>query len=298
MSDTKQWNLPAKLEPVDTDKLSGSQGPAIGDDKSFSFAVIKAWINTFLTPRFQALQDQINILKNLARVVPTYVTPNTTFTGNPGTSGLEIGQTINIVLTSVFHAGDSGGATTQSIKKNGTVVDTDGTYAEANLIIAAAPVNYQSFVDYLQGPIKNDNFGDPYPTGQIMAGQSQSPVLQYKGTYATWTGPLASNPGSSSDIRDNIGLNKVLLGDVQNNILILNTGTTYHKFVVALPDGWVIDNVIDLDAVGVVLTEGYLGQGFTIQDAGGNDVAYRIFVFTQAIAYAASHRHQVTIKVG
>jgi hypothetical protein len=78
---------------------------------------------------------------------------------------------------------------------------------------------------------------------------------------------------------------------------ILNTGTTQTKFFVALPPGSTISSVVDLDALGAVITSSYVAQtSINVLDNGGvgTSRAYNIYLMTIGTPYGTSHRHQVT----
>lgn len=78
-----------------------------------------------------------------------------------------------------------------------------------------------------------------------------------------------------------------------DNKYILNTGNTLTKFVVALPSGTTIVNVIDLDALDAI--QNYVSLGtIQVNDAGGTPRTYNLYEMNLGAPYATNHRHQIT----
>jgi len=112
--------------------------------------------------------------------------------------------------------------------------------------------------------------------------------------YLLFYGPAASIPNNSAGVRALPNNRFTNAGNVFN----LNTGNSLIRFVIALPPGVTITQVIDLDALNANITSEYVSQGtVSVLDAGGNSVNYTVYAMTQAIPYSSNHRHQVTISV-
>ena len=117
------------------------------------------------------------------QIVPTYSGPSASV-GISGTTSYEIGTRMDLLsaisLTHSYSAGDAGPEVSPSTAifykggvSMGAGVTTDvaaGTVSGSTRILTTA-INYTvQNISYTAGAIKNDNLGNPYPTGKINAG--------------------------------------------------------------------------------------------------------------------------------
>lgn len=301
MANTKQWNVPAATDIADADKFSGSHGPNIGDDRTFSWTLIKTKLTAFFSTSFQSLQDQINNLATPA----VYIVPVANISANPAPGVYEIGSSVDAVVTTSLQQNDSGGpaaGTPIKILRSGTQVANASPFDFGAFTMDAPGFTAKSTIDFLGGPVKNNNVGNPSPAGQIQPGTAQSQTLSWTGSYAVMYGPLTNGDdfGDITDLRNEPGIALTLIAGI--NSVILNTGSAVAKFIVAIPHGKIVDTVVDLDALGADITSQYVIQSLpngTIMDAGGASVNnYNVFGMSQSIPYSASHRHLITFKPG
>ena len=103
-------------------------------------------------------------------------------------------------------------------------------------------------------------------------------------------GSSASQPTTSTNIRALTG-KTFTSGD---NPFILNTGTVHRIFTVAMPAPLLIDEVDDLDALGIEITNSYILSTLNVADAAGTLSSYNVYTQTNAIPYIINHRHQIT----
>lgn len=145
-------------------------------------------------------------------IPPTYTAPTAQITGYPdliisgnpftGTVPLtEVGTVKDIQFTTNFNQNDGGSSTATRIKKNGTTISNLGIYTDLAVLYDINPTLYTAEFDYGQGPIKNDNMGNPYPTGRIGAGTAVSNTLTVIGTRVAFYGTPASTPTNSAQVR-------------------------------------------------------------------------------------------------
>jgi len=80
-----------------------------------------------------------------------------------------------------------------------------------------------------------------------------------------------------------------------NNKFILQTGNINRIFTAAMPAPFTRSLVVDLDAIGANITSDYINNPFNVEDAGGTNVSYNVYTFTQAIPYTSNHRHEFTV---
>jgi hypothetical protein len=111
--------------------------------------------------------------------------------------------------------------------------------------------------------------------------------------FYLWHGAVSTVPTTSAGIRA-LPSNQFYVG---GTTFTLNTGTL-KDFMVALPIGRAITNVIDLDALNANITGQYVLQtpiAVVLAD-GTTTSTYSIYKNTIASAYSSNHRHQITIN--
>ena len=114
------------------------------------------------------------------QIPPTYIAPTVSLTTNGGTSAgsYEIGTTISPQLKATFNKNDGGNLTEIKIidVSSGT---TSPLNATVDSFVLNGQISYRASATYEQGEVKNDNLGDPYPTGRIAAGTKYSGYITY-----------------------------------------------------------------------------------------------------------------------
>jgi hypothetical protein len=104
-------------------------------------------------------------------------------------------------------------------------------------------------------------------------------------------GPASSAPTNSAEVR---ALASSSFQTSNSEVFTLNTGDDETIFAVALPPGRTISSVIDLDASNTNVTADYTLTVINVQDAGGTNRSYNVYICTNAIPYSSNHRHQIT----
>lgn len=226
------------------------------------------------------------------QIPPTYNQPISSLSINP-TTIQEIGATLNVTLNPLFNQNDGGDYYEVFFKKNTSIINVQSTlnsFSHTNQIVQAGSNQYSVEIFYDNGPIKNDNFGDPYPNGQILSGSTIS-NNSFSGSYRNWYGVYDNVlPNNGSDIRN--------LNYTYNDVFTLNTGNQYTVHVIGIPSTKTLISVIDEDALNADLTSNYVLSDtiLTIPDGGGNNVSYKVFILELSIPYSSNHRHNITIS--
>ena len=133
----------------------------------------------------------------MKQVPPTYTQPSISISRSGGTANgnVEIGTNVSVSLSASYTQNDAGALTSIQFKKGGSNVGeasstSPATYTETLNAFDTA-VSYTATASYEQGPVKNDNLGQPYPTGQIPAGSKTSSTISFspyrKGFYGAVT---------------------------------------------------------------------------------------------------------------
>lgn len=248
-------------------------------------------------PAGTSLED---VVKNMLQTIipPTYASPTLSLVGT-GSGNSEAGTTITPTLTPTFLQKDGGAITLYTLNQLGTPVYSGAAaapYTDAQFIIGDNTVSYQATAAYDQGPIKNDNQGNPTPAGQIAAGVALSNTVSYVGKrrlfYAFDTGVAA--PAASADVRS---LGHSLLAPVAGTTLTLNIPAGTTRVVIAYPA-----TIRDLTSVKYVeLGNGEVKDTFALSNVNveGADgyaaVAYKVYTYVPAVPFGDAVTYNVTI---
>ena len=170
------------------------------------------------------------------RIAAVYASPSVSLSGT-GTKTVEVGTSLNPTLTSTFTQNDAGAVETYKVKKNGADVHTDSVvspYAVAASVIGDETWTFQSNVTYAAGAVKNDNFGEASPTGQIAAGTVNSSNVVYTGKRNTFYGSDADDTAmtTSAEIR---ALASTALGQVNGDTFTVNVPVGTKRITIAYP---------------------------------------------------------------
>lgn len=228
----------------------------------------------------------------LQKLIPATYTAPTSSLAISVTGNREIGSTHDVSLTPAFNQNDGGAILSVVFKRDGVIIHTQSdlsVFSDLNRITQPGGNKYSVEIFYEQGPIKNDNFGNPSPAGQIQAGSTSSNA-SYNGLYYNWYGGDTDAPVIGVEIRS--------LTPTFNNSFTLNTGDVNTVFIIAVPSTKNLSSVIDQDALNVDLTASYILSGTitSVPDAQGNSVTYKVYVMEISTPYSSNHRHLVTIS--
>ena len=147
------------------------------------------------------------------RIPPTYTNPTISLITSK--TGVHEKGTPNfsVVITPTFTQNDAGTVTGYELFRNGVSIYKGTSIAKYTDTIPTLTndLNYTCIVTYATGAVKNDNMGDPDPTGQIMAGSITGSATTikvalryYYGTSASDTSILLSTLGNKLDIKKNM----------------------------------------------------------------------------------------------
>jgi hypothetical protein len=147
-----------------------------------------------------------SVLKNMLmkRIPYKYTAPSLSLGITGSSNSLEAGSPMDLSMDSSYTKNDGGEASQVEFKKNGLVIHSDlaapYSFVEPTYIIGDESISYVATVHYGDGPVMNDNMGDPSPEGQILAGTKDSPVRTYYGRRNLFFG-VDNADNSSASIR-------------------------------------------------------------------------------------------------
>lgn len=240
------------------------------------------------------------IVKNMLQAVipPTYVSPTLGLTGS-GQLNVEAGTILTPLLTPAFNQQDGGAPIQYVLRKDGLALVTNPTaqaFSDAEFQLGDTAVSYQATNSYDAGPVKNNNQGNPSPTGQIAAGATVSNTVTYTGKrFLFYTADIGNNkPVTSDDVRF---LPSKVLGPTNGAIFTLNIPAGTKRVVFAYPE-----SIRDVTSVKYVeLGNGEVKDTFikTVVNVEGNNafapVGYKIYSYVPAVPFGDAVTYVVTI---
>jgi len=244
------------------------------------------------------------VLRDIATesIYPTYQPAGLGLNQSLPTVG-EVGEKLTNVLTATFYRNDAGLCLGVKIKRDGQLLTAStSSLARVDNTVqrTLAGTTYQATADYQAGPAKPvAPAGTPDERApQVQQGDAPqaaqngllSGVQRVLGCYRYFWGPVATVPASSAQVR---ALANSCLSLQQPATAILTTGNSVSTFAVALPVGVSLTSVVDINALGAVLTSEYHPEPIQVEDAAGELVAYQLYVMRAAVPYADSHQHQL-----
>lgn len=238
---------------------------------------------------------EVILLATVNTIPPSYSGPSSSLSINQNSNTLEVGQTVNVTVDPLFIKNDAGAITSISIKKDGVEIGNTDPYIDNNVLISTINKVYQAAINYDEGSVKNDNMGNPNPSGRIPAGQTVTNQAILRGYYRSFWGNVAAQPSTSSDVRA-LASNRLENGNSGGGFT-LNTGSINSKFVIVLAPGRSLSAVTDQDALNLDITSEYelVNSNFTVNDAAGTPVTgFKMYIKTNSVPYTANHRHNIS----
>jgi hypothetical protein len=240
----------------------------------------------------------------IAEIAPTY-TPATISLSQSAAPLAEVGTAYTNNLTAAFAKNDAGNISAIRIEKKGVQLGLGGSSSSivrTDTDTYPPGVNdYIAFANYAAGSPKNYT-----PSGtpdartpavrtanapQAAENNFASATVTLTGQYKLFYGPASAAPANSATVRA-LPSNRFTGA---GNTFTLNTGTTQKVFAIAMPATMSLVSVIDADALNANITSNYVLSTFSVNDAGGNAVSYKVYVLTNAVPYPSSHQHLVTV---
>ena len=246
----------------------------------------------------------LNLITQKA-IAPTYAQPTVTLakSGSGTAAGsYEAGTSITPILTATFNKNDAGDLTEIKVMKGSEQVGTNATspytYTGSAFVLGDETVTYTAQATYGDGPVKNNNLGQPDATGQVKAGTKTSSGVSFVGQrnlfYGTGVGDL---PSLTSDVVRNLTNKK--LNPTQGYVFNINVAIGQQYVIFAYPA-----TLRDVNQVMYVETNdtGVAGN-FTktlvdVADARGEAnglKSYKVYTYRMAAPAAAGMTFKVTI---
>lgn len=255
-------------------------------------------------PQGTSIDDLLNMITQKA-IAPTYTQPTVSLakSGDGTAAGnYEAGTSITPILTATYNKNDAGDLTKLSILKGSAEVGSDTsspyTYTGEAIVLGDETITFKARATYGDGPVKNNNLGQPDATGQIKAGTKDSSTLSFQGQRNLFWGAGAGElPTLNSEtIR---GLTNKKLNPTQGyswNIPIA-VGQQYVIFAyrATLRD---VNQVMYVETNDPGMASSFTKTSVQVADARGAEngqVEYKVYSYRMAAPAAAPMTFKVTI---
>lgn len=255
-------------------------------------------------PEGTSIDDLLNLITQKA-IAPTYTNPTVSIarSGSGTASGsYEVGTSITPVLAATFTKNDAGDLTKLAILQGNSEVGSDTTspytYTGEAIVLGDETITFKAQATYADGPVKNNNLGNPDATGQIKAGTITSSNYTFTGQRNLfWGTGVGELPTLNSDtIR---GLTNKKLNPTQGyswNIPIA-VGQQYVIFAYrsTLRD---VNQVMYVETNDTGMASSFTKTTVQVADARGGEngqVEYKVYSYRMAAPAAASMTFKVTI---
>lgn len=225
------------------------------------------------------------------RIAPTYVAPIVTLTKDegPSTGSVESGTSTSLTLTATYKQNDAGDLTQVEILKNDVQVCTDSTYTEDDLVIGDEDITYVAKVTYEEGQVKNDNLGEPYSEGHIIAGSVMSDEYVISGKRNAFYGYGA---GTVDEITSTVvrGLANKKLDPQSGDIITFTVASGSQYILFCLPDPKELASISYDNMNDKTMLSSFTKSTVQVADARGGDNGlknYNCYLMNLAVATPA-----------
>lgn len=290
------------------DGNSGGAGAELERDIDVIGTSVGAIDEPYTFPQGMSFTDWVELISQKV-LPPSYSGPSTTLASSPTPTNTEVGTVLSPQFTRTFNQANAGALTAYRLRKNGTTIASTSPYVDSNITITLATVSYQGEVDYAQGPVLNDNFGNPNPSGQIPAGTVVSNIITFVGKRKAFYGTPSSTPSNSAGVRamsdssfnatNNADVDSAGVGQVPapspNFIITIPIGAT--RVVIAYPaDQRAVASIKYQELSDSEVKSNFVETSVSVEGANGfTPVTYRVFTYIPVEPFSIVNHYKVFI---
>lgn len=297
---TKDTNEVAFIDSENTPHFMKSRSTK---DYTLNGTDLGALKNGETIPEGTSIDDLLNMITQKA-IAPTYTQPTVSLakSGSGTAAGnYEAGTSITPILTATFNKNDAGDLTKLAVLKGGSEVGSGATspytYTGEAVVLGDETITFTAQATYADGPIKNNNLGQPDATGQIKAGTKTSSALSYVGQRNAFWGYGAGTIESptSDQVR---GLANKRLNVSANNVISVAIATGSQHIIFALPAPRTLTQVSYDDLGDKGMLSAFTSSTVQVADARGGENGlkdYNVYIYNMSTPSAATMNFSFTI---
>ena len=248
-------------------------------------------------------ESVFNILKNILTTVvpPTYKSPTVRLGYG---SSVEAGSTISPTITPSFTQNDAGDISRYSLTRTTNSVSTPvidsaaiTSYTQDPIAVGDSGITYTATVTYAEGPIKNDNLGNPYPTGHIAAG-SVSDSMSWTGFRKAFYGTDSDKTAeceTSDDVRA-LPLSSSGKAPTGTNCITININIGDTRVTIAYPATYPDISKVVQSSLGWNVLDTFTKKSIMVEGANGYDaVEYKVYSYIPDVPFPTAETYLVSI---
>lgn len=255
-------------------------------------------------PEGTSIDDLLNMITQKA-IAPTYTQPTVAFAkSGEGTApgNYEAGTSITPIFTATFNKNDAGNLTKLSVLKAddevGSDVSSPYTYTGEAIVLGDATITFKARAAYEDGPVKDNNLGNPDATGQIKAGTKDSSALSFVGQRQLfWGTGVGELPELTSDTVRGLANKKLNPTQGYSWNIPIAVGQQYVIFAyrATLRD---VNQIMYVETNDTGMASSFTKTTVQVADARGGEngkVDYKVYSYRMAAPAAATMTFKVTI---
>lgn len=255
-------------------------------------------------PEGTSIDDLLNLITQKA-IAPTYANPTVSIarSGSGTASGsYEAGTSITPILTATFTKNDAGDLTELEILQGSSEVGSDTTspytYTGTAIVLGDETITFKAQATYADGPVKNNNLGNPDATGQIKAGTITSSNYTFTGQRNLfWGTGVGELPTLNSDTIRGLANKKLNPTQGYSWDIPIAVGQQYVIFAYrsTLRD---VNQVMYVETNDIGMASSFTKTTVQVADARGGEngqVEYKVYSYRMAAPAAAAMTFKVTI---
>lgn len=234
------------------------------------------------------------------QIPPTYNAP--TMSMSPSNQTVESGTNVNPTVTSTYNKRDGGDITNYKLERiengqstavvNGSSIQP---YQQPEIMVQdGGLLKFTATIDYADGPIKQDNLGEPYPSTSIKAGKLSN-TITYTGQRKTFYGKDKQTTAatSSEHVR---GLQQSVMNATNGTKLTINIAQGDTRVTFAYPATLRDVSSVLSSALNLNVKDTFVKTTVDVEGANGyNPIRYKVYTYIPAIPFASSDTYTVTI---
>ncbi|TXK23326.1 hypothetical protein FVR03_22775 [Pontibacter qinzhouensis] len=242
-------------------------------------------------------ESVVSILKKIftKESTPSYTAPARTFSSSI-TGNVEAGTLIRPALSATFTKNDAGDLTRYLLRRGNTTLLDQATISSFtdSYSIGDETVEYQATFYYADGPVKNTNLGNPYPTGQIKAGSISSNTVSIVGRRNLFYDTSKTGLNTSANIRSFV--NKSLNPGAGTTFTInIPAGATSVQFSypASIRD---VNSVKYVEGLNAEVKDIFTKTVVSVEGANGfTPINYKVYNYVPTAPFGSAAKYSITI---
>lgn len=230
--------------------------------------------------------EGLTVIQALVDAATEYIAPTFgSFSVSGQATTVEVGTTLSGSKTFTWsiteNSGDVNTIDIVDLTAGTTIADDTPNDGSQSVTITTLQLNSNGATQQWRGVGLDDNNSNTF----------NSNTFTVTSRYYRFFGPTDAEPTNSSEVRA-LPSSAFQTG---TGTFTFETGDEKTIFVIALPPGFTLSSVVDLDALNANITGEFESSTISVSDAGSTSRTYNLYVMEVVVPYSTSHTFQVTV---